>query len=174
MGAKRDKDVSGSPEDQEKAAQTISRKTDLGDSIMTAISIAPLATVPFTFTHLGVLRKQECERVHALRTELTKCGAKVTETDDMLEVMPSISDPLGNTKIQTYHDHRMAMCFATLGLVASGIKIEDPSCVRKTVPSFFQILAASPPSGLGAEIWECDPTTGERTKQLTKPEDLLA
>ena len=48
-------------------------------------------------------------------------------------------------RIKTYHDHRMAMCFATLGLAVPGLKIEDPSCVRKTVPSFFQILAAPPP-----------------------------
>merc|ERR1712232_1457255 len=172
--AKRDGDVPGSPEDQEKTAQTVSRKTDLGDSIMTAISIAPLATVPLQFTNLGVLRKQECERVQALRTELTKCGAKVTETGDMLNIEPCEASSLGNAKIHTYHDHRMAMCLATLGLVAQGIKIEDPSCVRKTVPSFFQTLAAAPPRGLGVETWECDPTTGERTRRLTDPSDLFA
>jgi 3-phosphoshikimate 1-carboxyvinyltransferase len=59
---------------------TISRKTDLGDAIMTAITIAPLAPVPFSFTDLGVLRKQECERVRALHDELTKCGARVLES----------------------------------------------------------------------------------------------
>merc|ERR1712039_173815 len=64
-----------SPESEKrrKTAMTISRKTDLGDSIMTAIAIAPLASTTFTFTDLGVLRKQECERVQALRDELTKC-----------------------------------------------------------------------------------------------------
>ena len=68
----------------------------------------------------------------------------------------------------------MAMCFATLGLVAAGVKIADPSCVRKTVPSFFQILAAPPPHGLGVQIWECDAATGERVRRLTEPADLLA
>ena len=68
----------------------------------------------------------------------------------------------------------MAMCFATLGLVVAGIKLEDPSCVRKTVPSFFQILAAPPPAGLGVEVWECDPATGARVRRLTDPNDLLA
>ena len=53
---------------------------------MTAIAIAPLARAPSTFTNLGVLRKQECERVQALRTELTKCKASVTETGDTLDV----------------------------------------------------------------------------------------
>ena len=155
--------------------QTVSRKTDLGDSIMTAIAMAPLAAAPHSFTNLGVLRKQECERVEALRVELTKCGAKVTETGDTLDVVPAGSaSKLGGATICTYHDHRMAMCFATLGLVAKGVKLQDPSCVRKTVPSFFQILAAPPPQGLGVEIWECDETTGERVRRLQEPADLLA
>ena len=56
---------------------------------MTAVTIAPLARAPSSFTNLGVLRKQECERVAALRTELTKCKASVTETGDTLDVATS-------------------------------------------------------------------------------------
>jgi len=153
------------------APRVISRKTDLGDSIMTAITIATLAESPFKFVKLGVLRKQECERVQALRDELTKCKVDVKEVEDTLEVAPCES-AIGDASIHTYHDHRMAMCFATLGLAAPGIKIEDPSCVRKTVPSFFQILSAPPPRGLGVEIWECDPKTGARLQRLTANEDL--
>ena len=154
--------------------QIISRKTDLGDSIMTAITIAPLAAAPYSFTNLGVLRKQECERVKALKDELLKCKASVEETGDTLDISPTPAASLGHATIHTYHDHRMAMCFATLGLKVAGVKLEDPSCVRKTVPSFFQILAAAPPSGLGVEIWECAPATGERKRRLTEPEDLFA
>ena len=62
---------------------------DLGDSIMTAIAIAPFANRSMKFTDLGRLRVQECERVVALRTELTKCGAKVVEEGDTLTVCPS-------------------------------------------------------------------------------------
>lgn len=156
------------------ASKNISRKTDLGDSIMTAVVLAPLAPSPMSFTNLGVLRKQECERVQALRDELTKCKAHVVETGDTLDVTPSSPADLGDARICTYHDHRMAMCFATLGLVISGVKIEDPSCVRKTVPSFFQILGAPPPQGLGVEIWECDATTGQRLRKLVEPADLFA
>jgi len=156
------------------SATEVSRKTDLGDSIMTAIAIAPLATTAFKFTNLGVLRKQECERVQALRDELTKCRATVVEEGDTLEVTPSTACSLGDATVCTYHDHRMAMCMATLGLKAKGIKIEDPSCVRKTVPSFFQMFAAAPPHGLGAEVWECDPATGARVRRLTEKADLLA
>lgn len=171
---KADASEDANPEKRQKTTKTISRKTDLGDSIMTAVVIAPLASTSFTFTNLGVLRKQECERVYALRTELTKCGASVTETDDVLEVTPCDSSALGNAKVETYHDHRMAMCFATLGLAVAGVKVEDPSCVRKTVPSFFQIMAAAPPQGLGAEIWECSASTGERVRRLVEPADLFA
>jgi 3-phosphoshikimate 1-carboxyvinyltransferase len=127
----------------------VSRKHDLGDSIMTAIILAPFGSQAIRFTHLGSLRVQECERVVALRTELTKCGAKVLESDDTLEVFPS---ELHGAEIETYNDHRMAMCFAILGLKVPGIKIKNPVCVKKTFPNFFQKLAAPPPKGLGATI----------------------
>jgi 3-phosphoshikimate 1-carboxyvinyltransferase len=126
----------------------ISRAYDLADSIMTAIVLAPLSR-QVKFTDLGRLRVQECERVVALRTELTKCGAKVIETGDTLEVFPS---QLHGAEIETYNDHRMAMCFAILGLKVPGIKIKNPACVKKTFPNFFQKLAAAPPRGLGATI----------------------
>jgi 3-phosphoshikimate 1-carboxyvinyltransferase len=127
----------------------ISRTTDLGDSIMTAVVLAPFEPKETRFTDLGRLRVQECERVVALRTELTKCGAKVIEEGDTLTVYPS---ELHGAEIETYNDHRMAMCFAILGLKVPGIKIKNPACVKKTFPNFFQKLAAAPPHGLGATI----------------------
>jgi 3-phosphoshikimate 1-carboxyvinyltransferase len=130
-------------------SREVSRERDLGDSIMTAIVLAPMAMDPVRFTDLGRLRLQECERVVALRTELTKCGAKVVEEGDTLTVYPS---ELHGAEIETYNDHRMAMCFAILGLKVPGIKIKNPSCVKKTFPNFFQKLAAPPPHGLGATI----------------------
>ena len=127
----------------------VSRKTDLGDSIMTAIVLAPLSGWALHFTDLGRLRVQECERVVALRTELPKCGAEVLEQGDTLTVFPS-EEKLHGAEIETYNDHRMAMCFAILGLKIPGIKIKNPACVKKTFPNFFQKLAAAPPHGLGA------------------------
>jgi 3-phosphoshikimate 1-carboxyvinyltransferase len=129
--------------------RVVSRAKDVGDSIMTLIVLAPMATDAVHFTDLGRLRLQECERVVALRTELTKCGAKVIEEGDTLTVYPS---ELHGAEIETYSDHRMAMCFAILGLKVPGIKIKNPSCVKKTFPNFFQKLAAPPPHGLGATI----------------------
>jgi 3-phosphoshikimate 1-carboxyvinyltransferase len=135
----------------------ISRQNKLGDSIMTAIVLSVFAAEKMVFTHLGRLRVQECERVVALRTELTKCGAHVTEIGDALEILPST---VHGAEIETYHDHRMAMCFAILGLKVPGIKIQNPACVKKTFPNFFQKLAASPPHGLGVTI--LDGETGAR------------
>lgn len=143
----------------------ISRLADLGDSIMTAITLAPLAAGPKVFTDLGRLRVQECERVFALRTELAKCGAQVTEQGDTLAIAPA---PLHGAEIETYQDHRMAMCFATLGLKVPGLKIKNPACVKKTFPNFFQKLAAPPPLGLGAAIR--DAATGS----VLPPAELMA
>jgi 3-phosphoshikimate 1-carboxyvinyltransferase len=127
----------------------ISRRADLGDSIMTAIVLAPFSNKPVRFTDLGRLRVQECERVLALRTELTRCGAKVIEEGDTLTVFPSA---LHGAEIETHGDHRMAMCFAILGLKVGWIRLKNPSCVKKTFPSFYQKLAAPPPAGLGARV----------------------
>jgi 3-phosphoshikimate 1-carboxyvinyltransferase len=129
-----------------------SRRSDLADSIMTAIALAPFARAVTRFTDLGRLRVQECERVAALRTELTKCGARVEETGDTLTVHPG---PLHGAEIETYNDHRMAMCFGMLGLRVPGLKLRNPACVRKTFPNFFSKLAS-----LGASV--VDGGTGER------------
>jgi 3-phosphoshikimate 1-carboxyvinyltransferase len=143
----------------------ISRKTDLGDSIMTAIVLAPFNRKIVKFTDLGRLRLQECDRVMALRTELNKCGVEILEHDETLTVFPS---RLHGAEIETYNDHRMAMCFAVLGLKVPGIKIRNPACVKKTFPNFFQKLADAPPRGLGATILD-----GNTGRKLTH-EELFA
>jgi 3-phosphoshikimate 1-carboxyvinyltransferase len=162
----------------------LSRKIHLGDSIMTAIVKAPFnlppvgvtgigQNQPMRFTDLGRLRLQETERVHALRTELSKCGVRVVESGDTLEVFPVFphapQNPDGSRgEIETYNDHRMAMCFAVLGLKVSGIKLRNPSCVKKTFPNFFQKLAAEPPLGLGVQILEVP------SRRVIPFEDLFA
>jgi len=127
----------------------VSRLRDLGDAIITAIVVAPLLPRPSRFVDLGRLRLQESERVQALRTELTKCGARVIERGDTLEVFPS---DLHGAEIETYGDHRIAMAFAILGLRVPGMRIRNPACVGKTFPNFFAKLAAPPPAGLGATV----------------------
>jgi 3-phosphoshikimate 1-carboxyvinyltransferase len=141
----------------------ISRADQLGDSIMTAIVLAIDRDAAhgwgmseyyksIQFTDLGRLRVQETERVVALRMELAKCGAKIVEDGNTLAVYPREPEELHGAEIETYNDHRMAMCFAILGLKVPGIKIKNPSCVKKTFPNFYQKLVASPPLGLGATI----------------------
>jgi 3-phosphoshikimate 1-carboxyvinyltransferase len=119
--------------------------------------LAPFAPGPIRFTELGRLRVQECERVQALRTELGRLGADVREQGDSLTVYPS---QLHRAEIKTYQDHRMAMCFSILGLKVPGIKIENPACVKKTFPNFYQKLAAPAPHGLGIEL--VDSHTGRK------------
>jgi 3-phosphoshikimate 1-carboxyvinyltransferase len=99
-----------------------------------------------------------------MRTELTKCGAAIDESGDTLTVQPGA---LHGAEVDTYEDHRMAMCFATLGLKVPGIRIKNPACVRKTFPTFFQKLAAPVPLGLGA-------TVRDGNGNELKPEQLFA
>jgi len=135
-----------------------SRESDLGDSIMTAIVLAPFSkrftdVTAIRFLKLGRLRIQECDRVVALYTELRKCGVDIKmENQGEILVVPLGAAELHGAEIETYNDHRMAMCFAILGLKVPGIKLKNPACVKKTFPNFFQKLAAAPPHGLGAKI----------------------
>jgi len=144
----------------------ISREDQLGDSIMTAVVLAAHVwgglglerrEKGIQFVDLGRLRLQECDRVSALRTELKKCGSNIVEKDDSLTVYQAT---LHGAEIETYNDHRMAMCFAVLGLKVPGIKLKNPSCVKKTFPNFFQKLATPPPHGLGVTI--LDGKTGRK------------
>lgn len=149
--------------------ERVSRQTDLGDSIMTAIVIAALQERARTeFSDLGRLRVQECERVQALRTELTKCGVVVQERGDSLIVQKAAEGMLHGAEIETYNDHRMAMCFAILGLRVPGITIRNPACVKKTFPNFFQKLAEPIPRGLGARILDA------KTGRMLEIEELFA
>ncbi len=150
----------------------ISRMTDLGDSIMTAIVLAPFAASPVEFIDLGRLRLQECDRVQALHEELGKCGvqSELFGEGDSLRV-PAPQARLTSAEIETYDDHRIAMCFATLALKTPGIRIRDPGCVRKTFPDFFQKLASPPPDGLGASIY--DATEAETFKKPLDAAELL-
>ena len=141
--------------------ETLSRMSDLADSIMTAMILAPFGSKPVRFTDLGRLRVQECERVYAMKTELARCGARVEETGDILTIWPS---PLHGAVIETYDDHRMAMCFAVLGLKVAGIRIKNPSCVKKTFPNFFEKLVLPAPAGLNAAI--LDGATGKRLTEF--------
>ncbi len=109
----------------------------ISDCVMTLAAVACLAEGPTTIRNIAHIRHKETDRIHALSIELSKLGAKVEEWPDGLKISPG---PPRAATIDTYNDHRMAMSLAILGLRAPGITINDPGCVRKTYPEFFQDL----------------------------------
>ena len=84
-------------------------------------------------------RVKETDRVHATCTELARLGVQVEEHEDGMTIHPTFN--LQPANIQTYNDHRMAMAFSLIGLRFDGVTIENPSCVSKTFPNFFEVLA---------------------------------
>lgn len=113
---------------------------DIPDAAMTLAAIAPLADGPTVIRNVGNWRVKETDRMAALCNELTKVGAIVSVDGDDLHVYPPEAGTITPAEIETYDDHRMAMCFSVLGLAREGIKIKDPACVNKTYPGFFADL----------------------------------
>ncbi|HMK10214.1 MAG TPA: 3-phosphoshikimate 1-carboxyvinyltransferase [Acidimicrobiales bacterium] len=111
--------------------------SDLSDTAPTLAVVAPFASSPTEVTGIGFIRAKESDRVHAVVTELHRCGIAAEERDDGFVVQPGT--PHAAT-VETYGDHRMAMAFALLGLVAPGIAISDPDCVAKTFPDYWARL----------------------------------
>jgi 3-phosphoshikimate 1-carboxyvinyltransferase len=110
----------------------------ISDTSLTLAAIAPFADSPTTVTNIAHTRLQECDRIAAVCAELTKLGVRVEERQDGFTIYPA--DRINPASVQTYHDHRVAMSFALVGLRAEGIEIEDPACVGKTFPEFWQRL----------------------------------
>jgi 3-phosphoshikimate 1-carboxyvinyltransferase len=110
----------------------------LPDSALTLAVVALFARGRTAIRNVPNLRLKETDRMAALKTELEKLGARVetTETDLLIEPPAQITP----ASIATYDDHRMAMSFAVAGLAVDGIVIQDPDCVRKTFPGFFDEL----------------------------------
>jgi 3-phosphoshikimate 1-carboxyvinyltransferase len=95
---------------------------------------------PLRIVGAARLRVQETDRIKAMVTELRRVGAKAEENEDGFTVWPAEPGQLHGAEIETYNDHRMAMCFAVLGLKVPGIRIKNPGCVSKTFPNFFDKL----------------------------------
>ena len=109
----------------------------ISDTSLTLAAIAPFADSKVTIRNIEHTRWQETDRIHAMVTELRKLGVPVVEHQDGLEISPA---PIKPAAIDTYEDHRMAMAFSLVGLKANGIRINDPECVSKTFPDYFQVL----------------------------------
>ncbi|HTS16611.1 MAG TPA: 3-phosphoshikimate 1-carboxyvinyltransferase [Verrucomicrobiae bacterium] len=118
----------------------VSRLTELGDSVL-ALAICALAgNQPLQIVDAARLRVQETDRIKAMVTELRRVGAKTEEHEEGFTVWPAEPGQLHGADIETYNDHRMAMCFSVLGLKVPGIRIKNPGCVSKTFPNFFDKL----------------------------------
>jgi 3-phosphoshikimate 1-carboxyvinyltransferase len=108
------------------------------DQALTLAALACFAKEPVTITGIGHIRYQECDRIHAIETNLSAMGIRCEETGEgALTIYPG--KPHGCT-IQTFEDHRVAMAFSLPGLVTEGIVIADPGCCRKTFEDYFAVL----------------------------------
>jgi 3-phosphoshikimate 1-carboxyvinyltransferase len=111
---------------------------DIPDTAQTLAVIAPFASSPTRIRGIDSARLKETDRVRATCTELRRLGIGVDEHEDGMTIYPC--DEIQPADIQTYNDHRMAMAFSLIGLRASGITIENPACVSKTFPNYFDVL----------------------------------
>ena len=111
---------------------------DMSDTAPTLAVVAALADTPTTVRGIGFVRAKESDRIAAVVAELARCGVEAQELDDGFTVAPGPA-PTG-ARIRTYDDHRIAMAFSVLGLAVAGIEIENPGCVAKTFPGFYEAL----------------------------------
>jgi 3-phosphoshikimate 1-carboxyvinyltransferase len=113
---------------------------DFGDSpdiVQSAAVASATLRIPTLFNGLETLRIKETDRIAALQTELGKLNMRTEATDNSLNLIETQPLP-SSTKIDTYHDHRMAMAFAPLALRMSGLQINDPDVVKKSYPKFWE------------------------------------
>ena len=115
---------------------------DCPDVAPTLAIVASHAKGRTVIKNIEHLRIKECDRINAMATELSKMGARVEERPDTL-IIEGIdpASPLHGAEIETYNDHRIAMCFAITGLVVPDIKITNENCVSKSFPDFCERLA---------------------------------
>ena len=107
------------------------------DAAMTLATAALFAKGTTTLRNIASWRVKETDRIAAMATELRKLGAVVEEGEDYIRVTPAALKPAA---IDTYDDHRMAMCFS-LAAFGTPLRINDPKCVAKTFPDYFERFA---------------------------------
>lgn len=110
------------------------------DAAMTLGVMAMFAEGTTTLRNIASWRVKETDRIAAMATELRKVGATVVEGADFIQVTPP-AELTPNAVIDTYDDHRMAMCFSLISLAGVPITINDPKCVGKTFPEYFKVFA---------------------------------
>jgi 3-phosphoshikimate 1-carboxyvinyltransferase len=114
------------------------------DAAMTAAVLALFASGPSRLRNIASWRVKETDRISAMATELRKFGAGVEEGRDYLAITPSTdlltprASRLAPVSVDTYDDHRMAMCFSLASFGPLPVRINDPGCVSKTFPAYFE------------------------------------
>lgn len=114
------------------------------DSFATLAAVAPFADGPVDITGVAHIRHHECDRISVMAKSLAMLGVPMEERSDGIRVFPGAPR---RGKLPTHDDHRIAMSLAVLGLAGSGIALEDPGCVSKTCPNFFELIGL-----LGADV----------------------
>ena len=118
---------------------------DCPDVVPTLAVVASQARGRTVIKNIAHLRIKECDRLQVMVHELSKLGARVEERPDamIIEGLGPDAPPMHGAEIETYQDHRIAMCFAVAGLVVPGVKVLGEECVAKSFPDFwerFQLL----------------------------------
>lgn len=127
--------------------------SQMQDAVPTMAVVAAFNATPVRFVGIANLRVKETDRIRAVANELNRIrpGLAAEEGDDLVvHADPSLlqaAQRKTTSRIETYHDHRIAMAFALAGLKVGGVTILDPACTGKTYPDYWQMLA-----GLGVEL----------------------
>jgi len=108
------------------------------DAAMTIATTALFVEGTTTLRNIYNWRVKETDRLYAMATELRKVGAEVEEGEDYLKITPP--KVLKHATIDTYDDHRIAMCFSLLALDPVSVTINEPECTTKTFPTYFEVL----------------------------------
>lgn len=112
------------------------------DAAMTIATTALFAEGKTTIRNIYNWRVKETDRLFAMATELRKLGVAVVEGEDFIEITPIQVSELKLAEIDTYDDHRIAMCFSLVALSETAVMINDPGCTAKTFPDYFEKFAS--------------------------------
>lgn len=111
------------------------------DAAMTLAIVALASGQPCSLRNIGSWRVKETDRIAAMAAELRKLGATVVEEEEAIHITPP-DTLIPEAVIDTYDDHRMAMCFSLVSLMGVPVIINDPKCTHKTFPTYFDVFAS--------------------------------
>jgi len=114
--------------------------SSFSDQALTLAAIAPFAKSKVCIMNIGHIRYQECNRIDAIVKNLTNMGIAAIEQKDNVFILPG--EPTA-CEVETFEDHRVAMAFSLIGTMVEGIKIQNPSCTKKTFEKYFEVLEKS-------------------------------